>query len=169
MLLAPGDEDIQSNLDLARTLTVDRVNEIPGFTLGTSWQRLRGGTDPDQWARRALWACLLLFALLSAAVMLRRTLARRVALIGAGLGLITTLTSLSFAWDRHRETIAHDHAIILSPNVDVTSEPRREGTVLFVLHQGTKVQVLQERNAWHEVKLANGSVGWLPPESLVRI
>jgi hypothetical protein len=169
LLLAPGDEDIQANLDLARTLTVDRVNEIPGFTLGTSWQRFRGGADPDQWSRRSLWGCLLFFTLLAGAVLGRRVVVRRLSLIGAGIALIATVAAVSFAWDRHREATAHDHAIILTPNVDVTSEPRRESTVLFVLHQGTKVRVLQERNGWTEVRLANGSVGWMPPGSMERI
>ena len=53
--LAPGDPDIRTNLELARQNVVDRVNELPGFTLGSTWSRIRGGRDADQWARRSLW------------------------------------------------------------------------------------------------------------------
>ena len=60
-------------------------------------------------------------------------------------------------------------AIIMTAKVDVRSEPRDGSTVLFVLHKGTKVRILQQENAWSEVRLANGSVGWMPPASLERI
>lgn len=169
LLLSPGDEDIQANLDLARTMTVDRVNEIPGFTLGSSWDRFRGAGDPDQWARRSLWAGLLFFALLAGAVLTQRSLARRSFLVGAGVMLVITTASMAFAWDRHAEVTAHDHAIVIAPKVDVSSEPRSGSTVLFVLHEGTKVNVLQERNGWMEVKLANGNVGWMPAPGCERI
>jgi len=169
LLLSPGEEDIQANLDLARTLTVDRVNEIPGFTLGSSWDRFRGAGDPDRWARRSLWAGAILFALLAGAVVPRSLFWRRVCLIGSGVAFVVTVACVGLAWDRHAEVTAHDHAIVLAPKVDVTSEPRNGSTVLFVLHEGTKVSVLAERNGWMEVRLANGNVGWMPLPSLERI
>jgi SH3-like domain-containing protein len=42
-------------------------------------------------------------------------------------------------------------------------------TVLFVIHKGTKVQVLEHSGAWVEIKLANGTVGWMQEEGLTRI
>lgn len=167
--LAPGDTDVRTNLELARQNVVDRVNELPGFTLGSTWGKLRGGRDADQWARRSLWACLLLFATLAAAVATRHRTARRVLFGLGGLFLISTVLAVSFAAFRDRELSDDSEAIILSAKVDVRSEPRANGTVLFVLHKGTKVTVLQEENAWSEVQLANGSVGWMPPASLERI
>ncbi|MBK7297415.1 MAG: SH3 domain-containing protein [Flavobacteriales bacterium] len=63
----------------------------------------------------------------------------------------------------------NSQAIILTPKVDVRSEPREGSTVLFVLHKGTKVDILQETNSWFEVSLPNGTVGWMPPATLERI
>lgn len=169
LLLAPGDDDIQANLDLARTLVVDRMNEMPVQTLGGAWERLRGGGDPDAWARRSLWTTLAFFSFLSLFVLGRARWVRRMALVAGGLSLIAGLVAVGFAAGRHREMTSHAEAIILAPKVDVMSEPRAEGTTLFVLHEGTKVTVLEERGGWSEAKLANGSVGWFPPNSLVRI
>ncbi|MBL7940888.1 MAG: tetratricopeptide repeat protein [Flavobacteriales bacterium] len=167
--LAPGDEDVKANLELARQNVVDRVNELPSFTLGSTWGRLRGGRDADQWARRSLWACLLFFALLTAGVLAGNRAIRR-ALFGAGaLVLVATLIAVAFASFRHNEVSDDSEAIILAPKVDVRSEPRESTTVLFVLHKGTKVTVLQTDNGWSEVQLANGSVGWAPPSTLERI
>lgn len=166
--LAPGDADVRANLELARQSVVDRVNELPLFTLGSTWSELRGGRDADQWARRSLWAGLLFFVLLSAAVILRG--AWRKILYGfSAIALFGTILSIGFASYRHQEVTSTDAAIIMAPKVDVRSEPSNSSTVLFVLHKGTKVTVLQQSNDWSEVKLSNGNLGWMPPSSLERI
>lgn len=167
--LAPGDADVRTNLELARQNVVDRVNELPAFTLGSTWGKLRGGRDADQWARRSLWACLLLFVILTLAVIARQRTTKRLLFGLGGLLLLGTILSVSFAAFRDRELSDDSEAIIMSAKVDVRSEPRDNGTVLFVLHKGTKVSILQQENGWNEVQLANGSVGWMPPASLERI
>ncbi len=167
--LAPGDEDIRANLDLARMQVADRVNELPAFTLGGSLARLRGGRDVDQWARRSLWAGLLLFAALSAWLFVRHRAVRGVLLGLAAVAFIGTAVSTVLAAYRLREATDDSEAIIMVPKVDVRSEPRVGATTLFILHEGSKVTILQEEGGWQEVRLSNGSVGWMPPASLVRI
>lgn len=167
--LQPGTEDIQANLDYARSQVVDRVNELPGFSLGSIWDRLRGGKDVDEWARRSLWACLLLFILATAFVIVRRRTARRLLLTAALLALLVTGLSIGLAAYRTAEVTDRSQAVIMLPKVDVRGEPRDGATTLFVLHEGTKVNVLQEQNGWFEVKLSSGTVGWAPPNALVII
>ncbi|HEY0976535.1 MAG TPA: SH3 domain-containing protein [Flavobacteriales bacterium] len=166
--LSPGAEDIQANLDLARSKTIDRVNELPAFTLGSAWDRLRGGKDVDQWARRSLWLVLISCALGTAALFVRGRAARVVGGL-ALLGGLATLTCIGLAAYRVSEANDRSEAIIMAPKVDVVSEPRSTATKLFVIHAGTKLRVLQEQDGWYEVKLASGSVGWAPPGSLERI
>ncbi len=167
--LQPGAEDIRANLDYARSQVVDRVNELPGFTLGSLWDRLRGGKDVDQWARRSLWACLVLFVLATAFVFVRHRTWRRV-LLGLTLAsLLFTGISIGLAAYRVSEITDRSQAIIMQPKVDVHGEPREASTTVFVLHEGTKVNVLQETNGWFEIKLSSGSVGWVPLASLVII
>lgn len=167
--LQPGAEDIRANLDYARSQVVDRVNELPAFTLGSLWDRLRGGKDVDQWARRSLWACLLLFAFAAGFVFVRQAAWRRVLIGGAALSLLLTVLSVSLAAYRVHEVTDRSQAIIMLPKVDVLGEPRQGSTTVFVLHEGTKVGVLSEQNGWYEVKLSSGSVGWAPPGALVVI
>ncbi len=167
--LQPGAEDIQANLDYARSQVVDRVNELPAFTLGSLWDRLRGGKDVDQWARRSLWACLLLFAFATGAVFVRQRSWRRVLIGSAAVCLLLTVLSASLAAYRVHEITDRSQAIIMLPKVDVLGEPRQGATTVFVLHEGTKVGVLKEENGWYEVRLSSGSVGWAPPGALVVI
>ncbi len=167
--LQPGSEDIQANLDLARTQVVDRVNQLPAFTLGSVWDRLRGGKDVDQWARRSLWACALLFSFAIAFVLVRQRTARRILLSAAVVCALLTVMAVVLAGYRMSEVNDRSQAIIMLPKVDVLAEPRIGATPVFVLHEGTKVSVLQEQNGWYEVKLSSGSVGWAATASLVII
>jgi hypothetical protein len=168
-LLAPGDDDIRANLDLTRTLVVDRVNEPPGFTLGSAWERFRSGGGPDQWAVISLLACAVLFLSLMLYVVVQDSWLRRTVLGIAIAGLVSLAGALILAGQRHAELTSHDHAIIMTPRVDVTSEPKSGGTLLFVLHEGTKVKVLEKRGDWCSVRVMGGTVGWIPAKDLERI
>lgn len=167
--LEPGAEDVQANLDLARMQVVDRINELPGFALGATWGRLRGGSDVDQWARRALWGCFALFVALTIGLLASGRWLRSFAYGLAMTFLLFTVASAAFAAWRAAEVRNASEAIILAAKVDARSEPRTGSPVLFALHKGTKITVLQMEDGWSEVRLPNGSVGWMPPGTLERI
>lgn len=164
--LAPGAEDIQANLDLQRAKVVDRVNQLPAFTLGSVWDRLQGGKDVDQWARRSLWACAFMAVAAALAILLRQRALKRVLFGSASLALVFTLLSAGLAAYRVQEVDRRSEAIIMHPSVEILGEPRKGSTRLFILHQGTKVKLLKEQNDWQEVRLSSGSVGWLPREAI---
>lgn len=167
--LEPGAEDVQANLDLARLQVVDRINELPGFALGATWGKLRGGNDVDQWARRALWGCLALFLALAFGLSAPMRWVRNTAFGLAAVLVLFTAASSAFAAWRAAEVRDASEAIILAAKVDARSEPRTGSAVLFALHKGTKITVLQDQDGWSEVRLPNGSVGWMPPGTLERI
>lgn len=164
--LAPGAEDVQANLDLERSKVVDRVNELPAFTLGSFWDRLQGGTDVDQWARRSLWACAFMALAAIVAVLLRQRALKRTLFALAALALVATVLSAALAAYRVQELESRSQAIIMPPSVEILGEPRSGATRLFILHQGTKVAALQKQNGWQEVRLASGAVGWVPAEAI---
>lgn len=169
LLLAPGAEDIQANLDLERTKVMDRIGQLPSFTLGSAWDRVLGGKDIDQWARISLWACALMAVLAAAGILLRARAARRALFATAALAAGTTIISTALAAHRTREVQRHSEAIIMVPSTEILGEPREGSTRLFILHQGSKVGMLGTQGDWQEVLLPNGAVGWLLSTSVERI
>ena len=46
------------------------------------------------------------------------------------------------------------------------SSPSESGTDLFVLHEGTKVYLMDRVGEWSEIRLEDGNRGWIPTDKL---
>ena len=77
--------------------------------------------------------------------------------------------SILFSNKQKQRLINREYAIVMSPSVTVKSTPDENGTSLFVVHEGTKVKIQSELDGWREVKLSNGSVGWMLFSDVERI
>ena len=63
-----------------------------------------------------------------------------------------------------------DSAIVMRPVVSVKSSPSAEASQdLFVLHEGTKVKVLDTVGRWNNVELADGRQGWIRTDEITVI
>ena len=55
-----------------------------------------------------------------------------------------------------------DKAIVMRPVVSVKSSPSTEAAQdLFILHEGTKVEILDQVGSWSNIELADGRQGWI--------
>lgn len=165
--LAPNDEDLQANLDLANEQVRDRIQAQNPVPLGNAWNAIRGD-DPDAWARWSMLLCLLLFASLTSALLSRGVL-RQIGWVLTAVSLLALLVGLGMALARDRELKATDEAIVLSAKVEALAEPRDGSKALFVLHRGAKVNALAQSEGWCEVRLPDGTTGWMRVEGLERI
>jgi len=164
--LDPGNDDIKTNLAIANLAIVDKIEPVPQSFISRGWQRLKALFSSDGWAKVSLVVFALL--LLSAFLFFR---GRRLALrkLGFFVGLfmlVATVLSVVFASQLKHEALHCDHAIIMSPTVNVKSQPNASSTDLFVLHEGSKVTILDQSSGWNKIRIANGSLGWLPEESM---
>jgi SH3-like domain-containing protein len=50
----------------------------------------------------------------------------------------------------------------MAPAVTVRSTPTQSGTDLFLIHEGTKVEIRDNSiSDWAEIQIADGKVGWV--------
>ena len=98
-------------------------------------------------------------------------------LAGRRTGFFTALTilllasaALSFSIWQKGEYMQADKAIVMRPVSSVKSSPSYESAKdLFVLHEGTKVKIIDSVGSWNNVELADGRQGWIPSSDLERI
>ena len=157
----PADADARENLAYANLLTIDKVGPLeesfPERILASFEERF----DADR--AIALFAAL---AVLGSALALplwssRSAAARRRLRTGAGIYLTLAALSLGVAALEIMRMGGSDHAVVLAATVDGRSAPTVDGTVLFTVHEGLKVEVRSAREGWIQVALPNGLVGWI--------
>jgi len=83
--------------------------------------------------------------------------------------LTTTIFSLIFAQKQYNQLTQQDEAIVFVPRVTAKSAPDTSSSDLFVIHQGTKVEIRQKLGEWYEIRLPNGNMGWIRKESVEKI
>ncbi|HEY5471243.1 MAG TPA: hypothetical protein VIK07_12035 [Bacteroidales bacterium] len=165
-LLNPTDEDINYNLQISRTLIVDRFQEIPELFFIRWYNLISLVLATNSWAKISIVAFILCLLLLSLYIYSSRY---RPKVLGFWFGvsfLIISVISFSFA-TRNKLLVYDSHkAIISSPLVSGKSSPDNSGTDLFVLHEGTKVYFEDEVGGWLEIRLSDGNIGWVTANSL---
>ena len=57
-------------------------------------------------------------------------------------------------------------AIIFSSGAYIKSSPDENSINLFMLHSGTRVDVLDELQNWKRIRIANGNEGWIPADAI---
>ncbi len=169
MKLDPSNDDIKHNLQLANTLIIDKIDPVPVFFLKKWWTNFYNLLPADTWA----WISVILFALTLVCLWLfltsQRMLWRKTGFFTGLLMLFMFIGSFGLASQKYYYTQRVNEAIVLVPSITVKSAPTSSGVDLFVLHEGSKVRLLDESNGWHKVRIANGSVGWMPAETLMGI
>ena len=164
--LSPGDEDIRVNLEIANLAVVDKINKIPQSFLSRWWNGLRLSLSVDGWAWLSVVFFALLLTCLFAFLMSRRTGLRKVGFFFGLVFFVCLAFSVIFATMGMRTMNRHGEAIVMTPTVNVKSSPSEQSVDLFVLHEGTKVRILGSSKDWNKIRLADGSVGWLPASDM---
>lgn len=166
LLLAPQDKDIRYNLNLAYGQITDKIEPVGVFFLTRWFANFRNSADSDTWAVISIVTFMLFLTGLLFYFFSRTSLYRKMAFFITLFSFLISVTTLAFSNHQKQRLVNRDRAIVFSPSVTVRSAPEASGTELFVLHEGTKVKILQRINNWLEVELQDGGIGWMHEEHL---
>ena len=165
--LDPSNEEVQTNLAIANRAIVDKIEPVPQSFIVRGWHNARASLSGDQWA----WCSIVFFALLLVSVFLflrsRKIGVRKLGFFTGIVFLLAFALSVVFSAQLKHASETQDQAIIMAPTVTVKSSPNEASVDLFVLHEGTKVTVLETSNGWNKVRIANGSLGWLEVDKML--
>ena len=165
--LDPSNEEVRTNLAIANHAIVDKIEPVPQSFIVKFWCNTRALLSGDQWA----WCSIAFFALLLVSAFLflrsRKIGVRKLGFFAGIVFLLVFGLSVVFAAQQKYAYENQDQAIIMAPTVTVKSSPNAASVDLFVLHEGTKVTVLESSDGWNKVRIANGSVGWLEVDKML--
>lgn len=159
--LSPGDEDIRVNIQLANSKTSDKIEEVPEFFIRKWWHGFLLAFSANMLAVLSVSLLLAASALL---ILYRFTGSVGIKKASFYLAIVLLVVGISAIFISGRQAYyfeAHHEAIIFSSSVTVKSAPATSSKNVFVLHEGTKVNILGNNNNWVKIRLANGNEGWI--------
>ena len=163
--LDPSNADVKTNLEIANLAIADKIESIPQSFIVKGWNNVKNMFSSDAWATASIISFAILLVALFLFLRARRMGLRKVGFFVGILTLLVLVFSFIFSMEKRNEAMEKNHAIIMTPAVTVKSSPNDGSVDLFVLHEGTKVALLDEADGWNKVRIANGSEGWLPSDA----
>ena len=160
--LDPSNKDARFNLEFVNSQVQDKIETVPEFFLRTWFRSIRRVLSANMWAVvfLLLFAAALGMALL---FLLGSTLGvRKTGFFVSLVLLLCSVGALSFSLAGRHDARRADDAVVVKAVSSVKSSPARESAVnLFVLHEGTKVRMLDSVGDWCNIELSDGRQGWV--------
>jgi len=164
--LEPRDTDIRTNLAIARAQTIDQLEASPAGALANLVQIAEEWLTLQEAALLALALWLVICGLVTQSFLWPRL--RRWCWVGAALaGLFLVIGLFSIA-NRYYAEQRYPPAVIIAPQVNVTSGPGDADQYLveFDLHSGAEVRLIESRSGWNRISLPGDLQGWIPADAV---
>ena len=158
--LDPSCSDARYNLEFAGSFVQDKIEAVPEFILKSLARKVCYTLGSNTWA--VLFLILLGLALaMGLLFLLASSLGRRRLGFYSGIVfLLLSLCCLGFSVWQKKDYLSKDSAIVMLPVSSVKSSPSG-GKDLFIIHEGTKVKILDSVGSWMNISLADGRQGWI--------
>ena len=168
--LDPSYGDAQYNLELLSGMIQDRIDPVPEFILKVWASKVCRLMNSNSWAVTFLVLLALTMAMVLLFVLSPSVAGRRTGFFTGIVLLLMAVSSLSFSLWQKNDYVKVEGAIVMRPVSSVKSSPSSESSQdLFVLHEGTKVKVIDQVGSWNNIELADGRQGWIPSSDIEAI
>ena len=169
-LISPADKDIQHNLSVARTKTIDKMQPAQNTFIVAGWQAVVNAFNTNTWAYIALCSLIAVVLLTLLYLFSDVVVLRQIGFFGGILLFIVFLLSNICAYTQHSRMYANDGAVIISSDCPVKKSPEQKAADETVVHEGTHLRITDETiKGWYEVTLDDGTEGWIDSKAVERI
>ena len=166
LALNPKDHTIKQNLAFANAMKVNHLEVLPEIGYSKYLNKLTSILKTDNWAILTVLFFALFVILLISYFFSLSTTTKRLLFSSSFSFLILSLLTLIFTYFKHNQETNINPAIIFAKETKVKIEPSFKSDELFILHEGTKVKVVNYEANWAKIKLSNGKKGWILKEDL---
>jgi tetratricopeptide (TPR) repeat protein len=164
--LSPNDEDIIHNLKIANLKVADKIVPVPQLAIVSGWQSFLKSNPSSRWGVYALVFCALSFICFAAMLF---SSSKRF-FFGTGAALLFLSFTLLFIASRQSGIEKNSQeGILITANAVAKNAPTANSTDAFMIHEGIKLQLLDNVAEWYKIRLADGKIGWLPVHTFEKI
>ena len=169
LLLNPNDDEIKTNLDFARKMAIDDIKIIPKVGFHKLIQDFTSTYYYDTWAWIAVALALVFFLFFLGYYFSGTTLKKRIFFTGMFVILLGITLSVSAGIFERNRLENEKPAIVFAETAPVKSEPKTASPDSFILHEGTKVYILESIANWKKIELTDETTGWIESSAIKEI
>ena len=158
----PSDYSLIQNLEYLNNLTVDDIESLPEDIISKQVNYFLKYFSLSTWSIitiiTAILSCILfLFYFFSKSSQTKRT---SFAIFILSFLLTSFLLFINFEIYNAQRNL--EFGIVFKEIIEVNFEPNDKSEVLFEIHEGTKIEVIENFDKdWLKIKLSNGQIGWV--------
>ena len=167
--LAPNDDDIQHNLAIANSKTIDKINTLPRFFIFQWWESLLSFFSVKGWTYFTYVLFILILAAVGVYFFIKNPLIQRYSFFGGLVILVLFILSAVMLAINVNRQLNVKNGIIIAQAVSAKLSPDTKSNDAFVIHEGLKVKMEDKVDDWVKVRLKDGKIGWLPQSDIAQI
>ena len=169
-LLSPGDDDINFNLQFARSKTIDKITPQSEMFFVTWYKSLVNFTSVDNWAKTGILCIVMALLLVLLYLFGSQLMLRKIGFFGGLAFFVIFLLSNLFAFQQKQALDNRTGAIIMAPSVNIKKTPAKNSADQFVLHEGTRVDIIDKgMTDWRCIRVGDGREGWIETKAIEEI
>ena len=169
-LLSPGDDDINFNLQFARSKTIDKITPESEMFFITWYKSLVNFTSVDNWAKTGILCIVMALLLVLLYLFGPQLMLRKIGFFGGLAFFVIFLLSNLFAFQQKQALDNRTGAIIMTPSVNIKKTPAKNSADQFVLHEGTRVDIIDKgMTDWRCIRVGDGREGWIETKAIEEI
>jgi tetratricopeptide (TPR) repeat protein len=161
LLLKPNDSEIQNNLAFAQKMTIDEITEVPKVGFSRILQDFTSNFHYDTWARITVTLAIAFLCFFLGYYFSNTTTLKRIFFSLMIFTLLFIIISFFAGFFEKSNNEKERPAIVFNEVASVKSEPKSNSQEAFILHAGTKVNVLESLNNFKKIQLLDLKEGWI--------
>ena len=161
LLLDPNNNETKNNLSFSQNMTLDRIETVPVNQVSKFISKFTNLFDYNTWFLISIIFEFLSLIVFSLYLFNKNSDTKKRYFSIGSIFLFCFIIFLILGVNSKSEYEKNNPAILFDNRISFKSEPNERSEELFLLNEGTKVNVLEKLNEWSLVELSNGSKGWI--------
>jgi tetratricopeptide (TPR) repeat protein len=169
LVLDPCNKQVLNNIKFAQKQTIDEIKVVPKVGFAKLLRDFTGIYPFETWAWITIAFAMLFLVFFMVYYFSQSVVAKRVFFLGMFVILLLMAMSVSAAFFEKSHFDNEKPAIVFAASTEVRSEPQKTSNATFVLHEGTKVYVLEKLGNWKKIQLTDGTEGWIDGNAIKEV
>lgn len=158
--LNPDNTEAKKGLQITQQMTVDVITPLPKTWLQQLSEGVMGLFSLHTWALLSIIGVMVFVLSFLCYYFVESSGLKRLFFTIGFISVFFTIGTYSIAHFIRNKEESEKYAILFDKTVRVFSEANAYSTELIQLHEGTKVEVIEQTKDWVKIRLADGKTGW---------